>query len=333
MAQEMLYWQALNRAMDLEMQADDSVFTLGEDVGLYGGSYRVTEGLYAKYGEWRVRDTPISEGGFTGVGVGAALVGMRPVVEIMTINFALLALDSIVNGAAKISFMSGGQFPMALVIRVPGGVARQLAAQHAQRLEQMFMNVPGLRIAVPSTPQDAYWQLRQAIASDEPIILLEHELLYFSKGMVDIVADPPPMHRAVVRRAGKDLTILSYSRMALVAQEAAAELAKEGIEAEVIDLRSLSPIDWDTCAASVNKTHRFMVVEEDSRFAGAGAEVLASLTERCFFSLEAPPQRVAGLDIPTPFNGALEAASIPRVPDILETARALCRPAQATSAA
>lgn len=328
MAQEMLYWQALNRAMDIEMEEDDSVFILGEDVGLYGGSYRVTDGLYAKYGEWRVRDTPISEGGFTGVGVGAALVGMRPIVEIMTINFAMLALDSIVNGAAKISLMSGGQFPVRLVVRVPGGVAHQLAAQHAQRLEQMFMNVPGLRIAVPSTPQDAYWQLRQAIASDEPIVVLEHELLYFVKGMVDIVAEPPPMHRAAVRRLGKDLTIVSYSRMALLSQEAANELAKEGIDAEVIDLRGLKPIDWDTCATSINKTHRLLVVEEDCRFAGAGAEVLASLTERCFFSFDAPPQRLAGLDIPTPYNGALEAASIPRVADIVDAARTLCKPAQ-----
>lgn len=332
MAEEMLYWQALNRAMDIEMGEDESVFALGEDVGLYGGSYRVTEGLYAKYGEWRVRDTPISEGGFTGLGVGAALVGARPVVEIMTINFALLALDSIVNGAAKISFMSGGQFPMSLVVRTPTGVAHQLAAQHAQRLEQVFMNVPGLRIAAPSTPQDAYWQLRQAIASNEPIILVEHELLYFTKGVVDIVADPPPMHRAIVRCAGKDVTILSYSRMALLAQEAAAELAKEGIEAEVIDLRSLSPIDWETCAASITKTHRLLVVEEDCRFAGVGAELLATLSERCFFSLGAPPQRVAGLDIPTPYNGALEAATIPRVADIVEAARALCKSQQTEAA-
>ena len=188
------------------MEADESVFTLGEDVGLYGGSYRVTEGLYAKYGEWCVRDTPISENSFTGLGVGAAIMGMRPVVEIMTINFALLALDSIVNAAAKIPFMSGGQFPMPLVVRVPSGVTRQLAAQHAQRFESMFMNVPGLRVAVPSTPQDAYWQLRQAIRSNEPIVLLEHELLYFSKGDVDTLADPPPMHRAAVRQSGRDLT-------------------------------------------------------------------------------------------------------------------------------
>ena len=333
MAHEMLYWQALNRAMDLEMEEDTSVITLGEDVGLYGGSYRVTEGLYAKYGEWRVRDTPISEGGFTGLGVGAALVGMRPVVEIMTINFVLLALDSIVNGAAKIAFMSGGQFPMPLVVRVPGGVARQLGAQHAQRLEQMFMNVPGLRIAVPSTPQDAYWQLRQAIASDEPIILLEHELLYFTKGQVDIVAEGPPMHRAAIRREGRDLTIISYSRHALLAQQAADELAKENIEAEVIDLRSLKPIDWDTCAKSVEKTHRVLVVEEDCRFAGAGAEIAATLTERCFYSLDAPIQRLAGLDVPTPFNGALEAATIPQIPDIVAAARELRRAGQETKAA
>jgi pyruvate dehydrogenase E1 component beta subunit len=333
MAQELLYWQALNRAMDIEMEADESVFTLGEDVGLYGGTYRVTEGLYAKYGEWRVRDTPISENSFTGLGVGAAMAGMRPVVEIMTVNFMLLALDSIINAAAKIPFMSGGQFRMPLVVRVPGGVARQLAAQHAQRLEHTIMNVPGLRIAVPATPQDAYWQLRQAIASDEPIILLEHELLYFGKGPVDLMADPPPMHRAAVRRPGKDLTIISYSRHAVLAEAAAVELAKEGIEAEVIDLRSLRPIDWDTCATSLEKTHRLLVVEEDCRFAGAGAEIAATLAERCFYSLDAPVRRLAGLDIPTPFNGTLEAQSIPQVADIVAAARNLCRSTPGAQAA
>jgi len=333
MSQELLYWQALNRAMDIEMAADESVFTLGEDVGLYGGSYRVTEGLYAKYGEWRVRDTPISENGFTGLAVGAALLGTRPVVEIMTINFMLLALDSIINGAAKIPFMSGGQFKMPLVVRVPGGVARQLGAQHAQRLEHTVMNVPGLRIEVPSTPQDAYWQLRQAIVSDEPIILLEHELLYFSKGPVDLMADPPPMHRAAIRREGRHLTIVSYSRHALLSQDAAVELAKEGIEAEVIDLRSLKPIDWDTCAKSLEKTHRLLVVEEDCRYAGAGAEIAATLAERCFYSLDAPVKRVAGLDIPTPFNGALEAESIPQVADIVQNARLLCQPDKDSKAA
>ena len=296
MSQELLYWQALNRAMDIEMAADESVFTLGEDVGLYGGSYRVTEGLYAKYGEWRVRDTPISENSFTGLGVGAALVGVRPVVEIMTINFMLLALDSIINGAAKIPFMSGGQFKMPLVVRVPGGVARQLGAQHAQRLEHTLMNVPGLRIAVPSTPQDAYWQLRQAIASDEPIILLEHELLYFSKGPVDFW---PNRRRCTAPPCGARVAILRLSAIRAtrcLRKKRPAELAKEGIEAEVIDLRSFSPIDWDTCAGSVEKTHRVLVVEEDCRFAGAGAEIASTLAERCFYSLDAP---ISGLQVST----------------------------------
>ena len=323
MSSEITYWQALNRALDAEMAADDAVFILGEDVGLYGGSYRVTEGLYAKYGEWRVRDTPISEGAFTGLGVGAALTGMRPIVEIMTVNFALLALDAIINMAAKVPFMSGGQFPMPLVVRMPGGVAKQLAAQHSQRLEHTLMNVPGLRIAVPATPQDAWWQLRQAIRSDEPIILLEHELLYFSKGAVDTTAEAPPMHRAAVRREGCDLTIISYSRTAVLAEQAANRLVTEGIEAELIDLRSLRPIDWDRCAASVEKTHHLLVVEEDCGFAGAGAEIAATLGERCFHFLDAPVQRHAGLDIPTPYNGRLEAASIPTPSSIADAARRL----------
>ncbi len=324
MAAELLYWQALNRALHAEMAADESVFILGEDVGLYGGSYRVTEGLYAKFGEWRVRDTPISEGSFTGLGVGAALVGMRPIVEIMTINFALLALDAIINMAAKLPFMSGGELPMPLVVRMPGGVAKQLAAQHSQRLEQTMMNVPGLRIAVPATVQDAWWQLRQAIRSDEPIVLLEHELLYFSKGPLDMQAEAPPMHRARVHREGSDLTIVTYSRMLQVSLQAAGQLAKQGIDATVIDLRSLRPIDWQTCVTSVQQTHRLLVVEEDSRFAGAGAEIAAGLTERCFYSLDAPPDRVAGRELPIPYNGTLEAQCIPRASDVVAAATRLC---------
>lgn len=323
MAEEMHYWQALNRALDADMAADDSVFVMGEDVGLYGGSYRVTEGLQAKYGEWRVRDTPISENSFTGLGVGAAMIGLRPVVEIMTINFSLLALDAIINMAVKIPFMSGGQFAMPLVVRMPGGVAKQLATQHSQRLEHTLMNVPGMRIAVPATPQDAYWQLRQAIASDDCIVVLEHELLYADKGAVDLDSAAPPMHQACVRRSGKDLSIVAYSRMANLAREAAEIIAGEGIDAEVIDLRSLSPIDWDLCEESVRKTRRLLVVEEDCRFAGAGAEIAATLTERCFDMLETPPLRLAALDIPTPFNAQLEAATIPQIADIAEAARRL----------
>ena len=318
---EMFYWQALNRAMDAEMAADETVLTLGEDVGLYGGTYRVTEGLMAKYGEWRVRDTPISENSFTGLGVGAAMLGLRPVVEIMTINFALFAMDAIVNMAAKIPFMSGGQFPMPLTIRMPGGVAKQLGAQHSQRLEHMLMNVPGLRMVVPATPQDAYWQLRQAIRSDDPVIVLEHELLYFGKGKVDEMVPAPPIHQAVVRRRGRDITCVAYSRMLPLALQAAETLAAEDIELTVIDLRSLSPIDWDTCIAAVEQTHRCLIVEEDCRFAGAGAELAATLQEHCFYLLDAPIQRVAGMDIPTPFNGTLEAASIPQADDIVQAAR------------
>ncbi len=318
MTEEVLYWQALNRALDAEMAADETVFILGEDVGLYGGSYRVTEGLHAKYGDWRVRDTPISEGSFTGLGVGAALVGMRPVVEIMTINFSLLALDAIVNMAAKVPFMSGGQFPMPLVVRMPGGVAKQLAAQHSQRLEQMYMNVPGLRVAVPATPQDAWWQLRQAIRSNEPIVLIEHELLYFSKGPLDMEAPPPPMHSAAVRRPGRDITLIAWSRMVDLCLSAAERLADQGIEAEVIDLRSLRPIDWETCQASVERTHNLLVVEEDSGFAGAGAEVVATLGERCFYQLDNPPRRHAALELPIPYNRTLEAACIPTVESICQ---------------
>ncbi|WP_291523716.1 alpha-ketoacid dehydrogenase subunit beta [Acidithiobacillus sp.] len=317
------YWQALNLAHDAEMAADDTVIVLGEDVGLFGGTYRVTEGLYAQYGERRVLDTPVSEGSFTGLGVGAAMAGLRPVVEIMTVNFALLALDAIINMAAKIPFMSGGQFTMPLTIRIPSGTAHQLAAQHSQRLEHTLMNVPGLRIVVPATPQDAYWQLRQAIRSDDCVIVLEHELLNFDQGPVDTAAVAPPPHRAAVRREGSDLTVISYSRMANQALIAAEQLAAEGIEAEVLDLRSLSPIDWETCAASVRKTGHLLIAEEDSRFAGAGAELVAELTERCFSSLRAAPLRVAALDLPNPYNKTLEQQIIPQPADIAAAARTL----------
>ncbi|MDA8389181.1 MAG: alpha-ketoacid dehydrogenase subunit beta [Gammaproteobacteria bacterium] len=318
-----LYWQALNRALDSEMAADDSVIMLGEDVGLYGGTYRVTEGLMAKYGEWRVRDTPISENSFVGLGVGAALAGLRPIVEIMTVNFALLAMDAIVNMAAKIPFMSGGQFAMPLTIRMPGGVARQLGAQHSQRLEVLFMNVPGLRMVVPSTVQDAWWQLRQAIRSNDPVIVLEHERLYFSKGPLDETADPPPPHQAVVRCTGADVTLIAWSRMTEVALAAARSLRDDHVAAEVIDLRSLLPIDWTTCQASLDKTHRCLIVDETSRFGGAGAEIAATLQERCFFSLDAPIARVAGLDIPVPFNGALEESCIPGERDVIDAVHRL----------
>lgn len=309
---ELMLWEALNIALDQALAEDDAVFIMGEDVGLYGGSYRVTQGLYAKYGEWRVRDTPISENSFTGLGVGAALVGGRPIIEIMTVNFALLALDAIINLAAKLRYMSGGQLRVPLVVRMPGGVAKQLAAQHSQRLEHTLMNVPGLRIVAPATAQDAYWQLTQAIREDDPIIVLEHELLYFKKGPFDIHAEAPPMHSAAVRRSGAHVTLIAWHRMVDVCLQAAAALAAEDdIAAEVMDLRSLRPIDLPLLVASLKKTHRAIVVEEDCKFAGAGAEIVAALQEAAFYELDAPIVRVAGADVPTPYNGDLEAASIP----------------------
>jgi pyruvate dehydrogenase E1 component beta subunit len=325
-APELMVWQALNLALNEAMAQDDAVFILGEDVGVYGGSYRVTQGLYARYGEWRVRDTPISENSFTGLGVGAALVGGRPVVEIMTVNFALLALDSIINMAAKLRYMSGGQFAVPLVVRMPGGVAKQLAAQHSQRLEHTLLNVPGLRIVTPATPQDSYWQLKQAIDCDDPVIVLEHELLYGRKGRFEHQAAPLPMHRAAILRHGSDVTLIAWHRMIEVALQAAAELAEHGHEAEVIDLRSLRPLDLPTLTESVSRTHRAIVVEEDCRFAGAGAEIAASLHEKNFFELDAPVERVAGADVPTPYNGKLEQASIPHADQVVRTALQMLGP-------
>jgi pyruvate dehydrogenase E1 component beta subunit len=324
-APELQLWEAMNIALDKVMQQDESVFILGEDVGLYGGSYRVSQGLYAKYGEWRVRDTPISEGSFTGLGVGAALVGGRPVVEIMTVNFALLALDAIINMAAKLRYMSGGQLTVPMVVRMPGGVAKQLAAQHSQRLEYTLMNVPGLRIVTPSTPQDAYWQLQQAIVDDDPIIVLEHELLYFQRGPFDPNSEPPPMHSAAVRRSGADVTLIAWHRMVYVALEAAEALAKEGIEVEVIDLRSLRPLDLPLLKESVAKTHRAVIVEEDCKFAGTGAEIAAALTESAFSELALPVKRIAAADVPTPYNRQLELASIPDVNVVISTIQRLMK--------
>ncbi len=322
---EMMVWEALNLALDQAMEQDDAVFVLGEDVGLYGGSYRVTQGLYAKYGEWRVRDAPISENSFTGLGVGAALVGGRPVIEIMTVNFAYLALDAIINMAAKIRYMSGGQFRVPLVVRMPGGVAKQLAAQHSQRIEHALLNVPGLKVVAPATPQDAYWQLLQAVREDDPVIFLEHELLYFSSAPFDHQRPAPPLHSAALRRSGGDITLIAWSRMTAVALEAAQRLDEEGIAAEVIDLRSLRPLDLPQLLDSLGRTHRALVIEEDCLFAGAGAEIVAALTERAFFQLDGPVARLAGADVPTPYNAELETNSIPATQSVVEKVRSMLK--------
>jgi len=317
---EITYREALNDALREEMQRDASVFILGEDVGLYGGAFKVTEGLYAEFGEKRVIDMPIAEGLIVGAAIGAAMAGLRPVAELMTVNFALLAMDQIVNHAAKIRYMFGGKTKVPLVIRAPGGGGNQLGAQHSQSLESYFLHCPGLKVVMPSTPEDAKGLLKEAIREDDPIVFLEHEHLYNTRGEVPPGDYTIPIGKAAVRKKGTDLTIISYSNMALIAGEAAEQLAKEGIQAELIDLRTLSPLDLATLVASVRKTNRAIIVEEDWKTGGVGAEVSARIYEHAFSSLDAPLVRVAGKDTPMPYAKNLEQAAIPRVEDVIQAA-------------
>jgi pyruvate dehydrogenase E1 component beta subunit len=320
---EITYREALNDALREEMQRDPSVFLLGEDVGLYGGAFKVTDGLYAEFGEKRVIDMPIAEGLIVGAAIGAAMAGLRPVAELMTVNFALLAMDQIVNHAAKIRYMFGGKTKVPLVIRAPGGGGNQLGAQHSQSLESYFLHCPGLKVVMPSTPEDAKGLLKEAIREDDPIVFLEHEHLYNTRGEVPPGDYTIPIGKAVVRHKGTDLTIISYSNMALIAGEAAEQLAKEGIRAELIDLRTLSPMDLATLVASVRKTNRAIIVEEDWKTGGVGAEVSARIYEHAFSSLDAPIVRVAGKDTPMPYAKNLEQAAIPRVEDVIQAAIAV----------
>ena len=317
---EITYREALNDALREEMQRDASVFVLGEDVGLYGGAFKVTEGLYAEFGEKRVIDMPIAEGLIVGAAIGAAMAGLRPVAELMTVNFALLAMDQIVNHAAKIRYMFGGKTKVPLVIRAPGGGGNQLGAQHSQSLESYFLHCPGLKVVMPSTPEDAKGLLKEAIREDDPIVFLEHEHLYNTRGEVPPGDYTIPIGKAAVRKKGTDLTIISYSNMALIAGEAAEQLVKEGIQSELIDLRTLSPLDLATLVASVRKTNRAIIVEEDWKTGGVGAEVSARICEHAFASLDAPIVRVAGKDTPMPYAKNLEQAAIPRVEDVIQAA-------------
>jgi pyruvate dehydrogenase E1 component beta subunit len=326
--ESILYWKALNMALDHAMETDSSVFVLGEDIGLFGGAYRVTEGLFAKYGEWRIRDTPISENSFIGLGVGAAMAGMRPVVEIMTVNFALLAMDALINMASMLPVMSGGQFRLPLVVRMPGGIAHQLGAQHSQRLEAMFMGIPGLTILVPSNPQDAYWQLIQAIRHDSPVLFIEHELLYFTKGHFDWGISPPPMDKARRVMEGESLTLVSYGGMMSRVLEAAKSLADSGIGCDVVDLRSLNPLDLKVLITSVEKTHRLLVVEESPLFSGVGSEIISSMTEACFYFLDAPPKRLGSPNCPVPYNKSLENLMVPSVESIVDAGKRLVFPGE-----
>ncbi len=312
----MLYREALNRAIDEMMAADESVVILGEDVGRYGGSYRVSEGLFAKYGPKRVIDTPIAELSIVGNAIGMAIAGLRPIAEIMTVNFSLLALDQIVNHAAKFRYMSGGKMTIPLTIRMPGGVSRQLAAQHSESYETIYSAIPGLIVLAASNAIYAYYGLKAAIALNDPVVFLEHELLYPMEMEFTKKENFDPFKAEIVKE-GKDLTIITYLKMRYDVLEAVPRIEEElGISVEVIDLNSLRPLDMQTIAASVQKTKRVVLVEEDHKTGGYGAEVIARISEELFYSLDAPPLRIAGEDVPIPYNRRLELASIP-TPDTI----------------
>jgi len=314
------YREALNEALREEMQRDENIFILGEDVGFYGGAFKVTEGLFAEFGEKRVVDTPIAEGLIVGAAIGAAMVGLRPIAELMTVNFALLAMDQIVNHAAKIRYMFGGKARVPLVVRAPGGGGNQLGAQHSQSLESYFVHCPGVKVVMPSTPEDAKGLLKESIRDDDPIVFLEHEHLYNTKGEVPPEEYTIPIGKAAIKRSGRDLTIVAYSNMVLTAQAAAEKLEKEGISIEIVDPRTLNPLDIHTIVASVKKTHRVIVVEEDWKTGGVGAEISSQIYEHAFTALDAPIMRVAGKDTPMPYAKNLEHAAIPQVEDIIHAA-------------
>jgi pyruvate dehydrogenase E1 component beta subunit len=305
------YREALNRALDEEMARDAKVFLMGEEVGEYDGAYKVSKGLLAKYGSERVRDTPIAELGFTGAGVGAAIAGLRPVVEWMTHNFALLALDQVVNEAAKMRYMSGGQISVPIVFRGPNGPAEQVSSQHSQSFASFWTHVPGLKVLAPYSPADAYGLLKSAIRDDDPVVFLESELLYSAKGEVGEAEFLVPIGKAAVVRPGRDLTIISFSRPMKAALEAADSLASKGVEAEVIDLRSLRPLDEETLLESVRRSGRCVVVDEAWPVASVGSHVAYLMSRGCFDRLDAPVALVSGEDVPMPYNKALELAAQP----------------------
>jgi pyruvate dehydrogenase E1 component beta subunit len=308
------YRDALNQALRDEMHRDDRVFLMGEEVGVYNGAYKVSKGLLEEFGEMRVVDTPITELGFAGVGVGAAMVGLRPVVEFMTWNFALLALDQVVNAAAKMLYMSGGQFPMPIVFRGPNGAALQLSAQHSQAWESWLAHIPGLKVVAPGTPYDAKGLLKAAIRDDNPVIVLEGEMLYNTKGEVPDEDYIVPLGKAELKREGDHCSIITSGKMALVAMQAADTLAKEGIRVDVVDLRTIRPMDVDAITASVRKTNRAVVLEEGWEICGIGAQVVDYIQRDCFDHLDAPVLRVHQADVPMPYAKAIEKAAKPDVP-------------------
>ncbi len=303
------YRDALNQALREEMQRDDSVFLMGEEVGVYQGAYKVSRGLLDEFGPNRVVDTPITELGFAGVGVGAAMVGLRPVIEFMTWNFALLAVDQLVNSAAKMRYMSNGQVGVPAVFRGPGGAALQLGAQHSQAFESWYAHMPGLKVVMPATPADAKGLLKSAIRDDDPVVFIEGEMLYNTKGEVPEGEHIVPIGQADIKREGADVTLICHSKSVSVTLKAADQLAADGVNAEVIDLRTIRPLDRESVLSSVAKTHRCVVVEEGWPFAGIGAQVVDTIQRDAFDELDAPILRVTGADVPMPYNKQLERAA------------------------
>lgn len=318
---EMTYRDALRKALHDAMTEDEDVFVIGEEVGRYGGAYGVTKGLIDEFGPERLRDTPISEPAIVGTAVGAAMAGMRPVAELMYVDFIGMTMDQLCNQAAKIRYMFGGQIGVPMVLRTQGGTGRSAGAQHSQSLEAYVMHTPGLRLVMPGTVYDAYHLLRQALRQPDPVVFIEHKALYAMSEEVDLDAPPPDWGRADVRRTGSDLVIVTYSRQVHHALQAAEALAGQGIEATVIDLRTLNPLDFETIRAAVEPIGRAMVVSEGPLTAGVAAELSARITEECFDFLHDPVVRVAGEDVPISVSTALEAASVPSADLVAETAR------------
>jgi pyruvate/2-oxoglutarate/acetoin dehydrogenase E1 component len=322
---ETTYREALGLALRQAMVEDPTIVIIGEEVGAYGGAYGVTKGLLQEFGKERVLDAPISEAGFVGAAVGAAMTGLRPVVELMYVDFAGIAMDQIANQAAKIRYMFGGQMGVPMVLRTQGGTGRSAAAQHSQSLEGWFLQVPGLRLALPATVSDAYHLLRASLRRPDPVIFIEHKALYGQKGKLDPTQADADWGRAVIRRPGAHVTVVTYSRMLNYVLAAANHAANEGVEAEVIDLRTLNPMDLETITGSVTKTGRVIVVTEACLTGGPSAEISARIQEECFDFLEEPIVRIAGEDVPIPVAPALEASSVPSVDHIAEVMRKLVR--------
>jgi pyruvate/2-oxoglutarate/acetoin dehydrogenase E1 component len=320
------YREALRAALREALTGDPRVFLMGEDVGQYGGSYAVSRGLLAEFGPERIRDTPLSESSFVGAGIGAALGGMRPVVEVMTVNFSLLALDQIVNSAATIRHMSGGQFSIPLVIRMATGAGRQLAAQHAHSLEGWYAHIPGIRIVAPATLEDARGMLWTALSDPDPVLIFEHQTLYNMEGSLADGAGPVDIDHAAIRRAGTDLTLVTYGGMLHKTLQAASTLALEGVDAEVIDLRTLRPLDMLTIVASIKKTHRVVVIDEGWKSGSLSAEIVARVVEQAFYDLDAPPARVCTAEVPIPYPKHLEDAALPQPPAIVAAAHDVVGP-------